>query len=133
MADRNFPSVRIKNYEYDCVLISGSFCATGAGITAGTINGGGYGVAWNAAGNYTITLADQFRHCIGFGSHLGLTTPNVDLVTNCGIPVVAPGAAATMDVFAFDTATATAADPAVATDRISFWMLLSNSYLDAVN
>lgn len=127
MANRSFPSARIMNYQSDAVLITGSFVANGA-ITV--IHGDGFAVAYTGAGDYLVTLTDQFRHCIAFGANLGLATPVADRIINCGIPAVAVGAAATMQIQTFDTATLTASNPAGATDRITFFMLVSNSYLD---
>jgi len=127
MAERNFRSARIMNYQKDAVLITGSFVANGA-ITV--IHGDGFGVGYTGQGDYLVTLTDQFRHCIAFGASAGLATPVVDRIINCGIPVVALGAACTMQIQFFDTATLTAQNPAGAADRISFWMLVSNSYQD---
>jgi hypothetical protein len=120
------------NFQHDGVLITGSWSVTGGAIVAGSIFGEGYTVVYTAAGIYTVTTRDTYRHLIAFGSNLGLTTPNVDLVTNCDLPTGGAGAVVGLAVTVFDTATATASDPAAAADRVSFWMLLSNSQLDAV-
>ena len=132
MANRNFPSTRTMNFQHDAVLICGSWSITGGAIVAGSIFGEGFTVAYTAAGIFTVTTRDTYRHLIAFGSNLGLTTPNVDLVTNCDLPTGGAGAVVGLAVNTFDTATATASDPAAAADRVSFWMLLSNSQLDAV-
>ena len=133
MADRNFPSARAMNFQHDAVFIGGSFSATAGGITAGTIYGAGYNVTYTGVGDYLITTVDPYRHCVDFGASLGLTTPNFDLVVVCGPPAGGAGAVVTMVVNAHTTAAGFAsANPAVAGDRISFYMLLSNHGNDAV-
>ena len=113
MANRNFPSSRTMNFQHDGVLVTGSWSVNAGAITPTTIFGEGFTVAYTAAGIFTVTTRDTYRHLVAFGSNLGLTTPNVDLVTNCDLPTGGAGAG-------------------VAGDRYSFWMLLSNSQLDAV-
>ncbi len=129
MAERSFRSARTMNYQKDCVRVTGSFIVDATPAT-GVVHGDGFAVARTGAGDYLVTLTDQFRHIIAFGTDLGLAAPLADFIINAGIPVVAVGAAATMQIQTFDTATLTAADPAAITDRISFWMILSNSYQD---
>ncbi len=133
MANRNFPSSRTMNFQHDGVMISGGWADDGAGaIAANSTFGEGFTVARTAGGIYTITTRDDYRHLIAFGSNLGLATPNVDLVTNCDLPTGGAGTPIVLIMTIFDTATATAQDSGVAGDRYSFWMLLSNSQLDAV-
>lgn len=132
MASRNFPSTRIMNFQHDGVLIAGSFSVTAGAITAGTIYGEGFTVARTGAGDYLVTTRDGYRHLVAFGSDLGLTTPNADVVTNCGLPGGGAGAVVTLPVSVHNTAAGLQADPAAAADRVSFWMLLSNHQNDAV-
>lgn len=134
MADRNFPSDRIYSLNYNPVLVAGTFSATVAGVTAGTITGDGFTVA-RAGGPpivYTVTTQDPYRHVIAFGANLGLTTPVADVIINCGIPAGGAGAVVTMTLNITQTAVPAAQDPPAAGDRVSFWMLLSNSAQDYI-
>jgi len=132
MANRNFPSDRVFNFQHGCVLISGKFSVAAGAITAGTIHGEGFLATYTGAGDYLITTRDPYRHVVAFGANLGLTTPVADYIVNCGIPGGGAGAVVTMTIDCFDTATTTAADPAAAADEVSFWLLLSNHQQDAV-
>lgn len=133
MANRNFPSDRVMNFQHGGVWISGKFSIDATpGIEAGGTYGEGYTVAYTGLGLYTVTTRDPYRHVIAFGADLGLTTPVADYVCNCGIPGGGAGAVVTMTINCFDTATATAADPGNVADEISFWLLLSNNQNDAV-
>lgn len=131
MASRNFPSSRIMRFDFNPVLVCGSFSVDpGVGIAVGDMHGNGFDVAWNAAGDYTVTSHDPYRHIVAFGVSIGLTTPNVDLCPRGYVPVCAAGLA-TLRI-ALNVTGAALADPAVIADRVSFWMLLSNNPRDYV-
>ena len=130
MPNKYFRSARTMNYQRDPVRVTGSFSATVAGVTAGTVHGDGFAVARTGLGTYVVTLADQFRHCLHSTTDLGLTVPVVDLVAH-GAPVVALGAACTLTITIHDTAAVPAAfDPPNGNDRVAFSLLLSNSGMD---
>lgn len=131
MPNKFFPSSRTMNYERNPVLIAGSWSVGGGAIVAGSVHGDGFAVAYTALGRYTVTLANRFQHFIGWGAALGLTTPLVDRVVRSRIPVGGSAAANTIEIDISNTAGApAAADPANANDRVSFWCLCSNSYMD---
>jgi hypothetical protein len=130
MADRNYPSARIKNFQHDCVLIAGHFSVSaGVGITANTRFGNGYTVAYTAAGRFTITTDDPYRHVVAAGCQYCAATP-----TDWYVAPVPPGggagAAVTWELDLWDNTAAAVADPTVVGDEIHFWMILSNSQLD---
>jgi hypothetical protein len=135
MADRNFPSDREYNFNLNPVLVAGSFQVDAVpAIAAGTIYGSGYN-AVRAAGPpivYTITTTDPYRHVISYGANLGLATPVVDMIINCGIPAGGAGAVVTMTINITPALVLAAQDPPAAGDIISFWMLLSNSAQDTI-
>lgn len=136
MADRNFPSDRMYNFDHNPVLVAGTFSASaaGAGVTAGTITGDGFTVARTAGPpiRYTVTTQDPYRHVIAFGANLGLTTPVADIIVNDSIPAGGAGAVVTMDIVITQTAVPAGQDPPANGDRVSFWMLLSNSAMDII-
>ena len=130
MADRNYPSSRINNFQHDCVLICGHFSVTGGvGILANSRFGNGYTVAYTAAGRFTITTDDTYRHVVACGATFCATT-----VTDRFMAPVPPGGGAgavvTWELDLWDVSGAAVTDPAAATDEIHFWMILSNSQLD---
>lgn len=130
MADRNYPSARIKNFQHDCVLIAGHFSVDAAvGITANSRFGSGYTVAWTAAGRFTITTDDPYRHVVACGAQYCATTPT-DWYMAPVPPGGGAGAAVTWELDLWDNTAGAVADPTVATDEIHFWMLLSNNQND---
>ncbi len=129
MADRSYPSVRIFNFQHDCVLVAGHFSATVAGITANTRFGNGFTVARTALGRFTITTDDTYRHVVASGCQYCATTPTDWYLTP--IPQGGgAGAAVTWEIQLWDNTAGAIADPTVNTDEIHFWMILSNSQLD---
>lgn len=130
-SDRNYPSVRIKNFGHDEVLMCGSFSVTPAGgpIVANSRFGDGWTVAYTGVGRYTVTTNDTYRHVVDCGGHFVMTTPTDTFV--CSLPPGGgAGAAVTLELRLWNATAAAAVDPAAATDEIHFWMILSNSQLD---
>ena len=130
MANRNYPSVRIMNFQHDCVLICGHFSVTaGVGIVANSRFGNGYTVAYTAAGRFTITTDDPYRHVVACGAHYVATTP-LDSFTTGLPPGGGAGAAVTWEIQLWNVTAGAATDPAAATDEVHFWMVLSNNQND---
>ena len=130
MADRSYPSVRMFNFQHDCVLLCGNFSVTpGVGILAGSRDGSGWTVAYTAAGRFTITTDDAYRHVVACGAQFSAVTPT-DRFMAPGVPGGGAGAAVTWELDLWDVSGAAVTDPAVAGDQIHFWMILSNSQLD---
>lgn len=129
MANRNFPSDRLYNFQHGCVLIAGHFSVGGAAIVANSRFGNGYTVAYTGAGRFTITTDDPYRHVVACGSQFCATT-----VTDRFMAPVPPGggagAAVTWELDLWDVSGAAVTDPAAATDEIHFWMILSNHQND---
>jgi len=132
-ADRNHPSVRVMNFQYEGPLVCGKFSVDpGVGIAAGTRFGSGYTVAYTAAGRFTITTDDTYRHVVSCGSHFNAVTP-VDFFMAPDLPAGGAGAVVTWELDLWDATGAAVTDPAVIGDEIYFWMVLSNSQLDRAN
>ena len=132
MADRNYPSARIKNFQHDCVLVAGHFSVTPGApgtITAGTRFGSGWTVAVAGTGRYTITTDDTYRHVVACGAQFTAATPT-DRFMAPDLPAGGAGAAITWEIDLWDVGAAAVVTPAAATDEIHFWMILSNSQLD---
>ena len=130
MAHRNYPSARMMNFQHDCVLIAGHFSVdVGVGITANSRYGNGYTVAYTAAGRFTITTDDPYRHVVACGCQFCATTPT-DWYMAPDVPAGGAGAAVTWELDLWDNTAGAVADPTVTTDEVHFWMILSNSQLD---
>lgn len=130
MADRSYPSARIKNFQHDCVLIAGHFSVDpGTGIAANTRFGSGYTVAYTALGRFTITTDDGYRHVVACGAQFSAATPT-DRFMAPDLPAGGAGAAVTWELDLWDVSGAAVTDPAVIADEIHFWMILSNSQND---
>jgi len=132
MSQRNYPSVRIKNFQHDCVLIAGQFRITlgGAGpILVNSVVGNGFTVAWTAAGRFTITTDDTYRHVVCCQAEFAAATPT-DRFIAPAVPGGGAGAAVTWELDLWDIGGAGVVTPAANTDEIHFWMILSNSQLD---
>lgn len=129
-ADRNHPSVRVMNFQHDGVLICGKFSVDpGVGIAAATRFGSGYTVAYTAAGRFTLTTDDTYRHVVACGSHFSAATP-IDYFMTPLIPTGGAGAVVVWELDLWDATGAGVTDPAVIADEIHFWIFLSNSQLD---
>jgi hypothetical protein len=132
MADRNFPSHQICNFQRDGVLVCGHFSVTlgGAGpVTVGTRFGNGWTAVWTAAGRFTVTTDETFHHIVAFGTQFCAATPT-DRFTTADVPTGGAGAQVVMEINLWDVSGAAVTDPAAATDEIHFWMLLSTSFAD---
>ena len=138
MANTNFSSSRLFSYQYDPVMISGSFEIDTGAIVAATIHGDGLmpgvppaSITYNGVGDYTVNLRDRFRHIISAVCQLEFAagTANVDLVARVGQSVLGAAAANTIDLHCTTTAGPALADPAD-DNRINFLFILSNSILD---
>jgi hypothetical protein len=132
MADRSYPSARIKNFQHDCVLIAGHFSVTpGApgAITAGGRFGSGYTVAVTATGRYTITTDDPYRHVVACGCQYCAVTPT-DYYMAPDVPAGGAGAAVTWEIDLWDNTAGAVTTTAAAGDEIHFWMILSNNQND---
>ncbi len=115
MADRNYPSARIKNFQHDCVLVAGHFSVTPGApgtITAGTRFGSGWTVAVAGTGRYTITTDDTYRHVVACGSQYSAATPT-DFYMTPDLPAGGAGAAVTWELDLWDNTAGAVADPAV--------------------
>ena len=130
MADRSYPSARIKNFQHDCVLIVGHFAVDpGVGIAANTRFGSGYTVAYTAAGRFTITTADTYRHVVACGAQFSAATPT-DRFMAPDLPAGGGAAVVTWELDLWDVGGAGVTASAVIADELHFWMILSNSQLD---
>jgi hypothetical protein len=118
------------NFQHDCVLMCGSFSVDpGVGIAANTRDGNGWTVAYTAAGRFTITTDDGYRHVVACGAQFAAATPT-DRFIAPDLPAGGAGAAITWELDLWDVSGAAVTDPAVIADEIHFWMILSNSQLD---
>lgn len=132
MSSRNYPSVRTMNHEHDPVRINGHFSVDpGVGIAANTRFGNGWTVAYTAAGRFTITTDDPFRHVVSCSASFCPTTA-VDSFLVPLQPAGGAGAAVTWELRLWVLAGGAGgvADPAVIADEFHFDMILSNSQLD---
>jgi len=132
MADRNYPSSRINNFQHDCVLMCGHFSVTPGApgtITVGTRFGNGWTVAVTGIGRYTITTDDTYRHVVSAGATFCAVTPT-DRFIAAVPPAGGAGAVVTWEIDLWDAGGAAVVTPAAAGDEFHFWMILSNSQLD---
>lgn len=138
MANVNFPSSRVFNYQYDPVMICGSFEIDTAAIVAATMHGDGLmpgippaSVTYTAAGNYLVNLRHRFRHILSVVCQLRFEagTPNVDLVMRTGATVSGAAAANTVQLCCTTIAGPALADPAD-DNRIDYIILVSNKLQD---
>lgn len=132
MADRSYPSVRMFNFQHDCVLLGGHFSVTPGApgtITVGSRFGNGWTVAVTATGRYTITTDDPYRHVVACGAQFCAVTPT-DRFIAPDVPAGGAGAAVTWEIDLWDVSAAAVQTPAAAGDEFHFWMILSNSQLD---
>lgn len=129
MAERNFPSVRIMNFQRDGVLICGSFAVSGGAITANSRTGNGWTVARTAQGRYTITTDETFRHVVACDCQFCADTPT-DRFLAPAVPGGGAGAQVTWEIDLWDVSAPGLVDPAAAADRIEFWMIMSTSISD---
>lgn len=131
MANRNFPSTRTMNFEHDPVRINGHFSVAAGAITAGTRFGNGYTVAYTAAGRFTITTDDPYRHVVS-ASAIFCPTTAVDSFLVPLQPAGGAGAVVTWELRLWVLAGGAGglADPTAAADEIHFDLILSNSQLD---
>ena len=141
MANVNFPSARVFNYQYDPVMICGSFEIDTAAIVPGTIHGDGLmpdlplgvnpGLVYTAAGNYLVNLRHRFRHILSVVCQLRFEagTPNVDLVMRTGVTVSGAAAVNTVQLCCTTIAGPALADPAD-DNRIDYIILVSNKLQD---
>ena len=131
MANRNYPSARTMNHEHDPVRICGHFSVGGGAIVANSRFGNGWTVAYTAAGRYTITTDNPFRHVVSATATFSPTTA-VDSFLVPLPPGGGAGAAVTWEIrlWALAGGAGGLADPAAATDEIHFDIILSNSQLD---
>ena len=131
MADRNFPSVNIMNFQRFGVLICGHFSVTtgGAGpIVANSRFGDGWTVAWTATGRFTVTTDETFRSVVAYGSQFCAATPT-DQFTTADIITGTNGAVGGVEINLWDAGAAALAFPATL-DQFHFWMILSTSISD---
>ena len=138
MANVNFPSARLFNFQHDPVMICGSFEIDTAAVVAATVHGNGLlpgpppaNVTYTAAGNYMLHLRDRYRHIISVVCQLRFEagTPNVDLVMRTGATVEGAAAANTIQLCCTTIGGPALADPAD-DNRIDYLVILSNSQLD---
>ena len=138
MANTNFPSSRLFSYQYDPVMIAGSFEIDAGAIVAATVHADGLmpgappaNITYTAAGNYLVNLRDRFRHMISatMSIEFAAGTPNVDLVSRIGVVTTGAAAANTVQLCTTTTGGPALADPAN-DNRINFLFILSNSILD---
>lgn len=129
MANRNFPSHQICNFQRDGVLVCGHFSVGGAAIVAASRFGNGWTVAYTAAGRYTVTTDETFQHIVAFGTQFCAATVT-DRFTTSDLPTGGAGAQVAMEINLWDVSGAGVTDPAAATDEIHFWMILSTSPSD---
>lgn len=131
MSNRNYPSVRIMNFQHDCVLIEGRFSVdpVGLGIVAASREGNGYTIAYTALGRFTITTDDTYRHVVACGAEFSAAAAT-DRFIAPGVPAGGAGAAVTWELDLWDISAAAVQNPIAATDQFNFWMILSNSQLD---
>lgn len=130
MANVNFPSARIFSYQFDPVIVCGSF-EVNAGAVLDFHGDGFTGIAHNGAGDYTVTMRHRFRHIIAVVCQLRFEagTPNIDLVARVGVTVTGPAAVNTVDLHVTDTVVPNLADPANG-NRVDFTIIYSNDGLD---
>lgn len=127
MAERNFPSVQIGNFQRDGVLVCGHFDATVAGVAALSTFGNGFTVARTGVGEYTVTTTEDYRHIVACGSqYCAATVEDRWMVDN--IPTGGAGAPVVWALQLWDFV-AGAAD-GLAGDEFHFWMILSTSISD---
>lgn len=129
MAERNFPSVNIMNFQRFGVLICGHFSATAGGVTAGTNFGNGFTAARTALGRYTVTTGETFRSVVAWGAQFCAATPTDRFITS-DLPTGGNGAVVGIELNLWDVSGAALTDPAAATDELHFWMVLSTSISD---
>ena len=130
MADRNFPSHQIGNFQRDGVLISGHFSVTPAGgpIVALSRFGNGWTVAYTALGRYTITTDETFQHVVAADCQFNFVTPAAQFLAPMP-PGGGAGAQVTWEIDLWDVALGLQ-DPTAAADEIHFWMFCSTSISD---
>ena len=129
MANRNFPSHEIHNFQRDGVLVCGHFSVGGAAIVANSRFGNGWTVAYTALGRYTVTTDETFHHVVAFGTQF-CATAITDRFTTTDTPTGGAGAQVGLEINLWDVSAAALTDPAAATDEIHFWMILSTSFAD---
>ena len=129
MADRNFPSVRIMNFQRDGVVIEGHFSVSGGAITANSRFGNGWTVAYTNVGRYTVTTDETFRHVVAADCQFVATAPT-DRFLAPAVPGGGAGAQVTWEIDLWDVSAPGLTDPAAATDEIHFRMLMSTSISD---
>jgi hypothetical protein len=131
MADRNFPSHEIHNFQRDGVLICGHFSVdpVGLGIQAASRFGNGWTVAYTALGRFTVTTDETFHHIVAYGSQFCAATPT-DQFTTADLSTGAAGAVVGIEINLWDAGAAALANPAAATDEFHFWMICSTSFAD---
>lgn len=118
------------NFEHDPVRISGKFSVDpGVGIAANTRFGNGYTVAYTAAGRFTITTDDPYRHLVSATAFFCAATPT-DRFMTADLPTGGAGAAVVIELNLWDVSGAAVTDPAVIADEIHFTLILSNSQND---
>jgi hypothetical protein len=146
MASVNFPSARLFSFQYDPVIIAGSFQVDNVtptlvdatrhtdGLMPDTIAGGGANPwgAYNGVGDYTINLRDRYNHMIGGSVTLEYAagTPNEDLVPRFGVNVFGAAAANTVQICLTTTAGPALADPATNLTVVNYILILSNNQQD---
>lgn len=128
MSNRNYPSDRLYSCEHGPVEIRGRFCVDpGVGIAANTSFGNGWTVAYTAAGRFTITTTDTYRHVVSATASFCPTTA-VDSFLVPLQPAGGAGAAVTWELrlWALAGGAGGVADPAVIADEFHFRLVLSN-------
>ena len=124
MSNRTYPSDRLYSCEHGPVCIRGHFAVDpGVGIVANSRFGNGWAVAYTAAGRFTITTTDTYRHVVSAVATYSPTTGIGDVLTPLP-PAGGAGAVVTWELRLWTGAAV--ADPAAATDEFHFSMVLSN-------
>lgn len=129
MTDKKFPSVRIMNFQHDCALIEGHFRITPGApgvLVANSRFGNGWSMAVTGTGRYTITTDDDYNHVVACQAEFSPTTVT-DRFIAAGVPGGGAGAPITWEIDIWDIGGAGVVTPAVNTDEIHFWMILSTS------
>lgn len=118
----------IKTLGKNRVVLAGSFAPNGSSaISAASVRGRGFTVAYTSTGLYTITLNDVWAQCDAAIATLQLATADDKFVTIGAIDL----AAKTVQITAWDISGGAKADIAADTNnRINFVLVLRNSTLE---